>query len=87
MAIQCFLVADVASEKGKDECVLINDVTKEDNNLSFPLPYLTSSYVTFIPSLPFIVQKKSFEMYTEYIKNKPQSDALMASHGNEFFKV
>uniref|UniRef100_A0A8C4Q737 DH domain-containing protein n=1 Tax=Eptatretus burgeri TaxID=7764 RepID=A0A8C4Q737_EPTBU len=35
----------------------------------------------------FLKHKKSFEMYTEYIKNKPQSDALMASHGNEFFKV
>uniref|UniRef100_UPI003590185A puratrophin-1-like isoform X2 n=1 Tax=Myxine glutinosa TaxID=7769 RepID=UPI003590185A len=34
----------------------------------------------------FLKHKKSFQMYTEYMKNKPQSDALMASHGNEFFK-
>lgn len=26
-------------------------------------------------------------MYALYSKNKPQSDALLSSHGNEFFKV
>lgn len=26
-------------------------------------------------------------MYALYSKNKPQSDALLCSHGNEFFKV
>lgn len=26
-------------------------------------------------------------MYVVYSKNKPQSDALLSSHGNAFFKV
>lgn len=26
-------------------------------------------------------------MYALYSKNKPQSDTLLSSHGNEFFKV
>lgn len=33
------------------------------------------------------VQEDQFGMYALYSKNKPQSDALLSSHGNEFFKV
>ncbi|XP_061421625.1 uncharacterized protein LOC133350850 isoform X2 [Lethenteron reissneri] len=34
----------------------------------------------------FLRYEKQFEMYALYSKNKPQSDALLASHGNAFFK-
>lgn len=33
------------------------------------------------------VQEDQFGMYALYSKNKPQSDALLSSHGHEFFKV
>ncbi|XP_051865747.1 pleckstrin homology domain-containing family G member 4B-like [Pristis pectinata] len=34
----------------------------------------------------FLRHKEQFTMYALYVKNKPQSDALLASHGNAFFK-
>lgn len=45
-----------------------------------PLKFLT-------PSCWSSVQEDQFGMYALYSKNKPQSDALLSSHGNEFFKV
>lgn len=33
------------------------------------------------------MQEDQFGMYALYSKNKPQSDTLLSSHGNEFFKV
>ncbi|XP_072365985.1 pleckstrin homology domain-containing family G member 4B isoform X4 [Scyliorhinus torazame] len=35
----------------------------------------------------FIKHEEQFGMYALYSKNKPQSDALLASHGNIFFKI
>lgn len=34
----------------------------------------------------FLRHEDQFGMYALYSKNKPQSDALLSSHGNEFFK-
>ncbi|XP_067835654.1 uncharacterized protein [Heptranchias perlo] len=34
----------------------------------------------------FLRHKEQFTMYALYVKNKPRSDALLASHGNVFFK-
>ncbi|XP_067911565.1 pleckstrin homology domain-containing family G member 4B isoform X2 [Heterodontus francisci] len=34
----------------------------------------------------FLKHEEQFGMYALYSKNKPQSDALLASHGNTFFK-
>ncbi|XP_072885075.1 pleckstrin homology domain-containing family G member 4B-like isoform X1 [Hemitrygon akajei] len=34
----------------------------------------------------FLRHKEQFTLYALYVKNKPQSDALLASHGNAFFK-
>ncbi|XP_038125388.1 pleckstrin homology domain-containing family G member 4B [Cyprinodon tularosa] len=34
----------------------------------------------------FLRHEAQFGMYALYSKNKPQSDALLSSHGNEFFK-
>lgn len=36
---------------------------------------------------PPLLQEEQFGMYALYSKNKPQSDALLCSHGNAFFKV
>lgn len=36
---------------------------------------------------PPLLQEEEFGMYALYSKNKPQSDALLCSHGNAFFKV
>ncbi|XP_041040227.1 pleckstrin homology domain-containing family G member 4B isoform X1 [Carcharodon carcharias] len=35
----------------------------------------------------FLKHEEQFGMYALYSKNKPQSDALLASHGNTFFKI
>ncbi|XP_045664003.1 pleckstrin homology domain-containing family G member 4B isoform X6 [Ursus americanus] len=35
----------------------------------------------------FLRHEEQFGMYALYSKNKPQSDALLCSHGNAFFKV
>ncbi|XP_078054435.1 pleckstrin homology domain-containing family G member 4B isoform X2 [Mustelus asterias] len=35
----------------------------------------------------FLKHEEQFGMYALYSKNKPQSDALLASHGNIFFKI
>ncbi|KAF3813222.1 hypothetical protein GH733_018830, partial [Mirounga leonina] len=35
---------------------------------------------------PPLLQEEQFGMYALYSKNKPQSDALLCSHGNAFFK-
>nr|XP_054411277.1 pleckstrin homology domain-containing family G member 4B isoform X3 [Pongo abelii] len=35
----------------------------------------------------FLRHEEQFGMYVIYSKNKPQSDALLSSHGNAFFKV
>lgn len=32
-------------------------------------------------------QKEQFGLYALYSKNKPKSDALLASHRNTFFRV
>ncbi|XP_078061058.1 puratrophin-1-like [Mustelus asterias] len=34
----------------------------------------------------FLHHKEHFSMYSLYVKNKPQSDALLTSHGNAFFE-
>lgn len=44
-----------------------------------PLLHLGLSYVS--------LQRVQFGMYALYSKNKPRSDALMASYGHSFFKV
>lgn len=36
---------------------------------------------------PPLSQEEEFGLYALYSKNKPQSDALLCSHGNAFFKV
>ncbi|XP_028326854.1 pleckstrin homology domain-containing family G member 4B isoform X2 [Gouania willdenowi] len=35
----------------------------------------------------FLQHEDQFGMYALYSKNKPQSDTLLSSHGNEFFKI
>lgn len=37
--------------------------------------------------MPSLLQEEQFGMYALYSKNKPQSDALLCSHGLTFFKV
>ena len=37
--------------------------------------------------MPSPLQEEQFGMYVLYSKNKPQSDALLCSHGHAFFKV
>lgn len=37
--------------------------------------------------VPSPLQEEQFGMYALYSKNKPQSDALLCSHGLTFFKV
>lgn len=33
------------------------------------------------------MQQEQFGLYALYSKNKPKSDALLSSHGSEFFRV
>lgn len=35
----------------------------------------------------FVLQQEQFGLYALYSKNKPKSDALLASHGHAFFRV